>query len=211
MKMLVVEDHALVRDGLCGALQALGPGVEVTAVEHVEAALDALQGADYDLVTLDLMLPGMRGQTALPVLRRRFPTVPVLVVSALDDPENIAKALAAGAAGFVPKAAPVSDLLDAVRAVLAGDEWLPPAQRHLFDRQRHAPPVESPLAKRFALSPAQARVLEVLAEGGSNRQIAEILGLSEGTVKIHVSAIFKALGVSNRAEAVLLATRASRR
>lgn len=210
MNILVIEDHALVRDGLCGALQALAGGTRVTAVGNLEAAMEKLQSADFDLVTLDLMLPGTRGLTGLPVLRRRFPSVPVLVVSALDDAETVGKALAAGASGYVTKSAPVVDLLAAARAILSGGEWLPAEHHSLIERSRAAPPGESSLGRRYGLSPAQLRVLEVLAGGGSNRQIADVLGLSEGTVKIHVSAILKALGVSNRAEAVLIASRSRR-
>ena len=210
MRILVIEDHALVRDGLASTLAALGVRTEVVGVGNVEAGLEALAAGDFDLVTLDLMLPGTRGQTALPSLRKKHPSTPVLVLSALDDAGTIAKVMQSGASGFVSKAAPADELMSAVRAVLAGEIFLSPAHRQVVDRLEVDQGDEHSVARRYGLTAAQARVLEVLADGGSNRQIADVLGLTEGTVKIHVSAILKALNVSNRAEAVLRVTRRRR-
>lgn len=203
MRILIIEDHALVRDGLAATMSALGPDVATVGVPDFEGALAALDADDFDLVTLDLMLPGTRGQTALPALRRRAPSTPVLVLSALDDVATIHRVMHDGAAGFVSKAAPAESLLEAARAVLAGDIYLSPQHRQGVERVERSDAPANSVAQRYGLTAAQTRVLEVLAEGLSNRQIADVLGLTEGTVKIHVSAILKALSVSSRAEAVL--------
>ena len=209
MKILVVEDHALVREGLLVTMKTLQRGVETIGVGDAAAAIKVLEDDDIDLMMLDLMLPGTRGQTFLPVVRRRFPTVPVIILSALDDAETIASVIKAGASGFISKGFSSEELLAAVRRVLAGEVFVPPQQQEAVNRSistttRTAPGV---VGQRFGLTPAQERVLDHLAEGNTNRQIADMLGLTEGTVKIHVSAIIKALKVTNRAEAALVASR----
>lgn len=210
LRLLVVEDHALVREGLLATLNNLGPNTETIGVPDANAAIGVLESQDVDMLILDLMLPGTKGQTFLPLVRRRFPTVPVVVLSALDDPDTVSKVMKAGASGFVSKAGSSAELLGALRAVLSGDIYLPAKLQELATRSEAAQADGKPLAQRFGLTAAQARVLDLLAEGRSNRQIGELLGLTEGTVKIHVSAIIKAMGVSNRAEAVLLANRKRR-
>lgn len=210
LKILVVEDHALVREGLLTTLKTMGPDTETIGVPDANEAIGKLEQGDIDMVVLDLMLPGTKGQTFLPVLRRRFPTVPVVILSALDDAETVSKVMKSGASGFVSKSGSSSELLDALRAVLDGEIYLPPKLRELANRSETAHAEGKPLAQRFGLTPGQARVLELLTEGRSNRQIAELLGLTEGTVKIHVSAIIKAMGVTNRSEAALMASRKRR-
>lgn len=208
LKLLVVEDHALVREGLLATLKNLGEETQIFGVPDANEANAVLEAEDIDMVILDLMLPGTQGQTFLPVVRRRFPTVPVVILSALDDADTVARAMKAGASGFVSKSGSSSDLLEAVRAVLSGESYLPPKLRELTHRSESAH--GKPLAQRFGLTGAQVRVLELLTEGRSNRQIAELLGLTEGTVKIHVSAVLRAMGVTNRSEAALMASRKRR-
>lgn len=210
MKILVIEDHALVREGLATTLRSVADNVSVVGAADIESAMIELERHDFDLLTLDLMLPGTQGQNVLPALRRRFPSTPVLVLSAQDDGSTIGKVMAAGASGFVSKSASAAEFLAAVRMVMNGEIYLAAEHQQLLDRiDDNASPVHS-LARRYGLTAAQMRVLEVLVAGQSNRQIAQVLGLSEGTVKIHVSAILKALQVTNRAEAVLLASRKRR-
>lgn len=210
MRILVIEDHALVREGLATTLRGLAQDVEVVGAANIESAVLQLESHDFDLMTLDLMLPGTQGQNALPSLRRRFPSTPVLVLSAQDDGETIGKVMAAGASGFVSKSASAEEFVVAVRTVINGEIYLAPEHQQLVDRiDGNGSPVHS-LARRHGLTAAQVRVLEILVAGQGNRQIAQVLGLSEGTVKIHVSAILKALRVTNRAEAVLLASRKRR-
>lgn len=210
LKLLVVEDHALVREGLLATLKNLGAETRTFGVPDANAAIGVLETEDIDMMILDLMLPGTKGQTFLPLVRRRFPTVPVVVLSALDDADTVSRVMKAGASGFVSKSGSSTELLDALRAVLSGDIYLPAKLQELVNRSDVAQGDGKALVQRFGLTPAQARVLELLAEGRSNRQIGELLGLTEGTVKIHASAIIKAMGVTNRSEAALMVTRRRR-
>lgn len=205
MRILVIEDHALVRDGLLQALKALEDGgapTEILGARDADEATRLLEAnSDFDLLLLDLMLPGTGGMAFLGVVRKRFPHIPVVVLSALDDGDTVSKAIRQGAAGFVSKASPTDELLEALREVLAGETWLPPEHRGSSTRRRRPKTV----AERFSLTKSQARVLELVAEGKTNRDIAKLLDVTEGTVKIHVSAIFKAMGVANRSQALLVA------
>jgi DNA-binding NarL/FixJ family response regulator len=205
MRVLVIEDHALVREGLLLALRALGspgePAECVGARDAEEAAQLLSKSAEFDLLLLDLMLPGTGGNAFIGIVRKRYPNIPVVILSALCDADTVTKAIRAGAAGFVSKASPTTELLEALSAVLVGETWLPPEFRDLAGKRRRAKTV----AERYGLTNSQARVLELLAEGKTNREIAELLDVTEGTVKIHVSAIFKALNVSNRSQALLVA------
>ena len=210
LKLLVVEDHVLVREGLLATLKNLGAETQTFGVQDANEAIGILETEDIDMMILDLMLPGTKGQTFLPLVRRRFPTVPVVVLSALDDADNVSRVMKAGASGFVSKSGSSSELLDALRAVLSGEIYLPAKLRALTSRSETAVGAGKRLAQRFGLTTAQARVLELLTEGRSNRQVGELLGLTEGTVKIHVSAIMKSMGVNNRSEAALMASRKRR-
>lgn len=205
MRILVIEDHTLVREGLLLALKALdetGAPAEILGARDADDATRRLTASDdFDLILLDLMLPGTGGMAFLGVIRKRHPHIPVVVLSALDDGETVMKAMRMGAAGFVSKASPTDTLLEALREVLAGEIWLPPEFRELTGKRRRTKTV----AERFGLTKSQARVLELLAEGKTNREIGALLDVTEGTVKIHVSAIFKALSVSNRSQALLVA------
>lgn len=210
LNLLVVEDHALVREGLLATLKNLGAETRTFGVPDANEAIGVLESEDIDMMILDLMLPGTKGQTFLPLVRRRFPTVPVVILSALDDADTVARVMKAGASGFVSKSGSSTELIEALRAVLSGEIYLPPKLQELTSRSESAHGEGKSLAQRFGLTAAQARVMELLAEGRSNRQIGELLGLTEGTVKIHVSAIMKAMGVTNRSEAALMASRKRR-
>lgn len=208
LKLLVVEDHALVREGLLQTLRGIEKDVQTLGAEDADAAMKVLeQHPDIDLMVLDIMLPGLTGMSFLSVLRKRFPDVPVVILSALDDPDTVKRALKSGASGFVPKASTSESMLEALRQVLAGDIYLPPKyQEEAVSKSRGRS-----VAERFGLTPGQARVLDLLTEGKTNRQIAELLGVTEGTVKIHVSAIFKALNVTNRSQALLAVSKTRQR
>ncbi|MEW6163974.1 MAG: response regulator transcription factor [Pseudomonadota bacterium] len=205
MRILVIEDHALVREGLLLALRVLeenGVPAEVQGARDADEATQMLGvNDDFDLILLDLMLPGTSGMAFLGVIRKRHPHIPVVILSALDDSDTVMKAMRHGAAGFVSKASPTDVLLGALREVLAGEIWLPPEYRDQTVKRRR----NRTVADRFGLTKSQSRVLELLAEGKTNREIAAMLDVTEGTVKIHVSAIFKAMNVSNRSQALLMA------
>jgi DNA-binding NarL/FixJ family response regulator len=204
IKILVIEDHALVREGLLQTLQSLEDDVVTLGAADADAGLDILTTYDdIDLILLDLMLPGTSGMALLGVLRKRYPTIPVVILSALDDTETVMRGLRQGASGFVPKSSSTEAMMAALREVLAGEVYLPPKLRDASVRGSRPRGV----ADRYGLTQGQMRVLELLTEGKTNRQIAELLGVTEGTVKIHVSAIFKAMNVSNRSQALLLASK----
>jgi len=195
MKVLIVDDHALVRDGLGHLLQAL----DEDPVEVVEAATasDALACAaatpDLDLALVDLNLPDSRGHELVGALVAQCPLLPTVVLSASEDPNDIEHVLAAGALGFVPKSSPTPVLVQALRLVLAGGVYVPPAL------MRAAARAAAPSLR--VLTERQAAILTRLVDGHSNKAIGRELGITEATVKAHVSAIFKALGVSNRTQA----------
>lgn len=201
-RILIVEDHALVREALAQTLARLADGVECVEAKGSEEALARLEeSADWDLAVIDLMLPDLNGFGLLAVLARRFPDVPAIVVSALDDSATIRRAMRGGASGFVSKASSGEVLRSAVRCVLEGGIYAP------SEPEGGAKRSGAPASERFGLTAGQTRVMELLAQGKSNREIADLLGLSEGTVKVHMSAIFRALNVSSRAQALIVIAR----
>ena len=210
LTLLVVEDHELVREGLARLLLQLDDKVEVSQAADFEAALNILDGdVDFDLVLLDLAMPGVDGFAGLGILRQRYPALPVAVVSAFDDPPTINRVLNNGASGFIPKAYSGEDLLNAVREVLAGNVFRPGSlQRATLDDAAPVPPSRGPIHPAdIGLTDRQAQVLALMVRGFSNRDIAEQLDLSEGTVKIHATAIFKTLGVTSRTQALVTVAR----
>lgn len=209
-RLLVIEDHALVREGLVQTLKLLGAGVEVSDVADFDGANTLLEKESvFDLVLLDLGLPGVDGITCLKSFRQRYPDMPVVILSAYDDVQTIGKAMACGASGFVSKAYSSERLLAVLRDVLAGKVMVPELSPVIpFSSEPHPPMLggESDPSD-FGLTGRQAEVLGLMARGKSNRDIATILGLSEGTVKIHLTAIFKVLGVSSRTQAMVVVAR----
>lgn len=195
----------MVRRALAEALgQVLGAGCRVTEAGSLSAARLALAATDIDLLLLDLNMPGMNGALGLAGLRADFPAVPILVVSASEDPSTIRQVIEFGASGFLPKSAPVGAIGEAVRAVLAGDLWLP-ASAH-----EPQPAADAEIVARVAeLTPQQRRVLDLLSDGKFNKQIAFELSVTEATIKAHLSQIFRKLGVHSRTQAVIVARRLS--
>ena len=216
MKILIADDHRLVLEAVKSKLSELGPDVEFVLAmntrELLEAASDAL-----DLALVDLHMPGAVGQSHLEELRRLYPALPVIVLSGYEDPAIMRAALEHGALGFIPKAYSPDVMLSAVRLVLSGGVYVPPMLLHA------APPgaavtAPAPLggnpadagaptlaALRRMLTERQVEVLQLLSQGKPNKLIGRALGISEGTVKIHLAAIFRALNVRNRTEAVIAA------
>lgn len=212
LKILLIEDHALVREGMTHLLHQLDEAVtvyEAATGEDGVAVLEANQ--DIDLVLLDLSLPGVDGLSWMKIQRKRFPTVPMLVVSAHDDGVTIEKVMKAGAAGFVPKAQSAERLLDSLNRVLAG-EIIDPGASPTYPIGIDAPDNMDPAGgktrpKDIGLTKRQVDVLDLLIKGKTNREIGVLLGLTEGTVKLHVTAVLKALGVKSRTQALVAATR----
>jgi DNA-binding NarL/FixJ family response regulator len=201
--VVIADDHPMVRQALGEALSGvLGGGLRVTEAGSLSAARVALQTCDIDLMLLDLNMPGMEGALGLAALRADFPAVPILVVSAIDDSATIRQVVELGASGFLPKSAPLSAIGEAVRAVLAGDLWLP-----ISAEDRPAAPDEEIASRAAELTPQQRRVLDLLSEGKFNKQIAFELKVTEATIKAHLSQIFRKLGVRSRTQAVIVARR----
>lgn len=211
LKLLVVEDHALVREGLVGLLQQLEDEVQVFDRADFESALTLLDlHADMDLLLLDLALPGIDGFVGLDILRRRYPSMPVAVVSAFDDVPTVSRVLNLGASGFIPKALSGEALLSAVREILDGNIFRPCGEQvvpRLDDSVPLPPSGVSLRPEEIGLTERQAQVLCLMVRGLSNRDIADALQLSEGTIKIHATAVFKALGVNSRTQALVAVSR----
>lgn len=193
LRILLIDDHSLFADALSGVLQRLGPATTVLPVTSAEHALSELEGgARFDLVLLDLGLPGVRGRTAFEAVRARAGDAPIVIVTGSEPGPEAAAMLKAGARGYVHKRTPSAQLLAALQHVLEGGVWSPPIS------SRAAP-------EEVLLSPRQREVLRLLARGASNQDIADQLGISPATVRVHVSSVMKALQVENRTQAATTA------
>ena len=201
MKVLIADDHPLVRDALARTLEQLDPALTVTQAGDFDSALAQLDAAVPDLALFDLRMPGMVGLQGLAQLRRRFPNLRLVVASGEDDPVVIRQVLALGVAGFLPKSEGAEVMLQALRLVLSGGTYLP---TQALDDYRAGKPI-APRPSASGLTPRQLDVLRCLVRGAPNKSIARELALTEGTVKIHIAAILRALGSRNRTEAVVRA------
>ena len=205
-RIVVADDHPLFREALIQALHTGKPGISISEAGSL-AELDKLLAKDdgFDLVLLDLRMPGVQGLSGLMFLRSQYPNIPVMIVSATDQADIIKTALSLGASGFISKSSNTSSILEAVDTVLAGGVW------SSFASQAAQTPEDAMVAdisKRLAsLTAQQIRVLMMLKEGLLNKQIAYELDVSEATVKAHVSAILQKLAVSSRTQAVIAANR----
>lgn len=227
MKFLVADDHELIRQGVKGLLRGLDPGAQFDEADSWETlAAAARPDADHDLAIVDLHMPGMSGAASLEILLKENPALPVVVLSAEESPDEMRAVLAAGALGFVPKRQPASVMLKAIELVLSGGAYVPMEALSLLGTREAIPPaapansaaapaasLTEPLAQGAALQPHQQHLLENLSprqqdimrlvhRGWTNKMIARELGVAEGTVKVHLSVIFRALGVHNRSTAI---------
>jgi len=200
LKALIADDHPLVRDALARTLRGVEPGVEIVEAGDAPGAIALLQQQAVSLLLVDLQMPGMDGVTGVRRLRALFPTVPLVVVSAEQDPATVRAAFAAGAVAYLPKSESPELLQQALRLVLAGGTYTPALA--LADLHGDA---AAPRPDLHSLTPRQRDVLRGLSRGLPNKLIARELGLSEGTVKIHIAAVLRALRARNRTEAVVLA------
>ena len=201
--LLIADDHPLFRGALREAVTGLFARAEIAEAgtfEEVSEVLD--RGGDIDLILLDLSMPGVRGFSGLMYLRAQYPSLPIVVVSANDDPAVIRRCMEFGASGFIPKTLGIEALRAAIARVLQGEVWTPP---DVDLTRRSDAETEALIARLSTLTPQQVRVLMMLSGGLLNKQIAYELGVSEATVKAHVSAILQKLGVESRTQAVIAA------
>lgn len=203
-RLVIADDHPLFRGALREAVSGMFARVEFSeagSFDEVSKLLD--NGADVDLILLDLSMPGVRGFSGLMYLRAQYRSVPVVVVSASEDVGTIRRCMELGASGFIPKSLGIEVIREAVSQVMAGGSWTPP-DVDLGEADSEA----SAMAQRLStLTPQQVRVLMMLSEGLLNKQIAYELAVSEATVKAHVSAILQKLGVESRTQAVIAAAK----
>ncbi len=203
--LLIADDHPLFRGALREAVAGLFGRADVGEAGTFEEVTEHLErGGDVDLILLDLKMPGVRGFSGLMYLRAQYPSLPIVVVSANDDPAVIRRCMEFGASGFIPKTLGVDVLRAAIARVLQGEVWTPPDVD--LSRQSDAE-AAAMIARLSTLTPQQVRVLMMLSGGLLNKQIAYELGVSEATVKAHVSAILQKLGVESRTQAVIAAGR----
>ncbi|MBU2704868.1 response regulator transcription factor [Zooshikella marina] len=202
-KIVIADDHPLFRTAL---RQAVSTGISNTHLIEAES-IDSLQHileqqTQIDLILLDLFMPGAHGYSGLLFLRGNYSNIPIVIVSALEEPQVIQQTIAYGASGFIPKSSSLKTICTALQTVLNGNIWIPES----IDQSQH--PVSDPQQEKLAeqittLTPQQYKVLSMLTEGKQNKQIAFELNLSEATIKAHATAIFKKLGVRNRTQAVI--------
>jgi len=209
MKVLLVDDHTLVRKGLAQVLQGCVEGAEVTEAGSAEEALEILQQTTHDVALVDIRMPGRDGIELLKEIRSTWPALPVIILTSYDNGDYVKTALTEGAAGYLLKDASPEDLAQAILVALSGSGNVlsPRAVRNLFEG---AGGTDQADARESAIPDAgltrrEADVLHLLAGGASNREISRQLYLSEKTVKAHLAAVFRKLGVSNRTQAAMAA------
>ena len=204
-RLVIADDHPLFRGALREAVTGLFEHMDIAEAGSFDEVADLLErDSEVDLILLDLTMPGVRGFSGLMYMRAQYPSVPVIVVSANDDPAAIRRCMKFGASGFIPKTLGVDAMRSAIARILNGGVWTPPD----VDLDSGSDAETAELMTRLAtLTPQQVRVLMMLSEGLLNKQIAYQLGVSEATVKAHVSAILQKLGVESRTQAVIAASK----
>ena len=207
MNILLVEDHRLVADAMKIMLTEIEPGVNITACYSTQHALSTIDsGADLDLILSDLFMPGIDGMGLLTGLRNRGVNIPVVIISGAEDDKYIRSAIKKGASGYIKKTLPGAEMMAGLRQVLSGGRFFPERFLTNESRQSSQRPSEQRAISNGANIPTpgekQLQVLNLMAEGNSNKQISQIIGISEATVKYHTSQLFKLLSVKNRTSCV---------
>ena len=202
--IVIADDHPLLRSAIRQVISDGIPDVELFEASTLDETETLLcTDNQVDLLLLDIHMPGMHGLTGLCFLRAEFPSVPIAIISASTDPRLIRQAIAHGAAGYILKSSPVSEIREAINLLLLGEYWVP-----ALENNRECELEDNDRAVRLSsLTPQQFRVLRMVSEGQLNKQIAYQLSISEATVKSHVSAILQKLEVNSRTQAVIVATR----
>lgn len=199
--IIIADDHPLFRGALRQALGDIAAQADIIEAGSFEAARSAASShPEADLMLLDLAMPGVSGFSGLMSLRAEFASLPIIIVSATDDGSTIRRALQLGASGFISKSSGLDEIRQAIETVLDGGVWVPDGVEHSVEED---PAVAELMERLKTLTPQQSRVLSMLAEGLLNKQIAYELGVSEATIKAHVSAILLKLNVDSRTQAVI--------
>lgn len=205
-RIIIVDDHPLFRSALRQTLEGAGNGFAFEEAGDIEGLLAVLEAnRDCDLILLDLNMPGVRGFSGLLLLRAQFPEVPVMIVSAVEDPAVIRRCFDLGASGFLSKSESAARIRQSIDTVLGGGLWLP--EDVTLARDNEESEQTEMLSRLGTLTPQQVRVLMMLSDGLMNKQIAYELSISEATVKAHVSAILQKLNVDSRTQAVIAASK----
>jgi DNA-binding NarL/FixJ family response regulator len=205
MKVLLVDDHALIRDALRGVLKELTDDATVLEAGDCRQAMRLIEAhRDLHLILLDLNLPDQDGLAVLADLRKRYATISVVVLSAFQDRERVLRALDLGALGFIPKSAPRDVMVNALRLIFSGGIYIPPEALAPAETKKAQPVAARPVSPAdLDFTDRQMEVLALMMLGKSNKAISRALDVAEPTVKHHVTAILKALKVTNRTEAVI--------
>ena len=202
--LLIADDHPLYRDALKGALRLHNNDLQILESADLNETVAVLEANDVDLLMLDLHMPGSSDLFGFLHIQKTFSDLPIAVVSGTEDSALISKIVGLGAMGFIPKTASAKDIDDALTAMLEGDVWVPEAVRQQI---QDVDETFSELAENVAsLTPSQYKVLCYMRDGLLNKQIGYNLDIAEATVKAHVTAIFRKLGINNRTQAVLIAS-----
>jgi two-component system, NarL family, nitrate/nitrite response regulator NarL len=209
MKILIVDDHSVVREGIAALLQQMDADTTVLLAGDSDEGLKIAElNDDLDAVLLDLIMPGRGGIAVIGEFGKRRPELPVIVLSSSEDPNDVRRALSAGALGFVPKSANPRTLVSAVLLVLSGEIYVPPLMVPRPNPPAGGAPRETGPAAVARLTERQLHVLKLLCDGLQNKEIGQALGMADKTVKTHISAIFKTLNVVNRVQAANVAREA---
>lgn len=210
-RILIADDHPLFREAISSVIASGFQGSEIIETDNLDSALEITRAnEDLDLILLDLNMPGMHGLTGLITLRNEAPTIPVVIVSAEEDKQVVLQAITYGACGFITKSSPRAKMTEAIQQILNGNVYLPSdiirtGKESSHRRSRHE---DNPISPELlnSLTRRQLLVLERMSKGESNKQVAYNLNIAETTVKAHVSAILRKLGVHNRVQAILSAS-----
>lgn len=199
LKFLIADDHPLLREALIGALQTVFKNVKYIESDSFTTTLNQLRRhRNVSLVLLDLVMPGCDNYYGLLRIRQNYPDLPIAIVSSTDDAETIAEAMEFGATAYIPKILPSTEIIEAVTKVLAGETWFPP---HMADDIAKVSGDKVEIAEKVRkLTPKQFKVLRLVNQGLTNKEIAQQLSVTEATIKAHVSMLFKTLGVKSRTQ-----------
>ena len=204
MKILLVDDHPLFIEGIRGVLQRLDDNLAIQTAGSCEEAIErTAEDDDVDLLLLDLNLPGVSGLDGLVELRHQLPATPIVLISASEDRNKVLRAIELGAKGYIPKSSTPDIIITALQLVLSGGVYLPMAVLDTVNSSQ----LKTCNADGQTLTPRQVEVLGLVAEGLSNKAIANRLSMAENTVRVHISAILRFLDVTNRTEAGVAAAR----